>query len=111
MEGNKYWQEWYKYNTDCQGNIKVHHVRMDAPNGSGVILTDDQYLWALKRRTVLDKLYQNRLNQYSKKFLKQVRSKRKVDLCMICNERFLFFNDVRSFKTVAREVGAAQRTS
>ena len=43
MEGNKYWQEWYKYNKDCQGNIKVHHIRMDAPNGSGVILTDDQY--------------------------------------------------------------------
>lgn len=94
MEGNSYWQEWYKYSTDCNGKFKVHRVRMDAPKGSGVILTDDQYLYAINKKTLLDKIYQDKLKKFKQKLWKQIKNNGKVEICLICKERFQFYNDV-----------------
>eukprot|EP00826_Nyctotherus_ovalis_P003577 TRINITY_DN10730_c0_g2_i5.p1 TRINITY_DN10730_c0_g2~~TRINITY_DN10730_c0_g2_i5.p1 ORF type:complete len:189 (-),score=13.04 TRINITY_DN10730_c0_g2_i5:199-765(-) len=106
MEGNKYWQEFYKYNTGCNGKLKLHRVRMDAPKGSPVILTDEQFLYAIQRRNLL--LYQNKVKKLKHKLLKHMGSKKRVNLCLICKEPFQYYADVLLALKIARRASKAQ---
>lgn len=105
MEGNRYWQEFYKYSTGCNGKLKLHRVRMDAPKGSPVILTDEQFLYAIQRHNLL--LCRNKVKKLRHKLLKHMGSKKRVSLCLICKEPFQYYADVQ----LARKSSTRSRQS
>lgn len=84
MEGTNYWQEWHKFDLDCEGKLKVHRIRMDAPKGSGVILTNDEYLISMQRYAEVKIQHRSRVKN----------DKRLLNLCLMCNEPYKSYSDV-----------------
>lgn len=84
LEGTNYWQEWRKFDIDFEGKLKVHKIRMDAPKGSGVILTDDQYLTSLQRFAELKKQHKTKIKH----------DKKRINICLMCNQAYRHYNDV-----------------
>ena len=86
IEGTSYWQEWRKFDIDREGKLKVHRIRMDAPKGSGIILTDDQYLTSIQRLSELKKQHKSKAKY----------ERRHLNFCLMCNEPYKHYSDVYS---------------
>lgn len=83
IEGTCYWQEWRKFDVDHGGKLKVHRIRMDAPKGSGVILTDDQYLTSLQRYA--ERKQHKSAHKHEQKLL---------NLCLMCKDVYKSYGEV-----------------
>ena len=96
LDGTTYRQEDYRFQTNPKtGKPIVHRIRMDAPTGSGVILTDEQYILALKRKDVLKQKYESKIQKLKSKAMPiKVKLEKNVSLCMICRERYQNYEDV-----------------
>ena len=103
-------QEWYKYSTDPIGCVKIHRIRMEAPRGITVILTDDQYYISLKEKKKLDKIYQDKVTKYEKRLWKRAKNRTKITICMMCNERFDYYEEVNNLIKIAYQTRTTPST-